>query len=222
MDSFIRDYDNPAVDTKIFRNVSEYEELKSIKKKLLEVDFSILHNNIRSISKNFDEFCVFLTQFSNDFDCIVLSETWNIPDISCFQITGYDLLYNQGNYNKSDGVVVFVKSNYNYTSSVVNIGEVSVLQVNIEQNNKKISLSALYKSPNINTEDFNVGLKTYLEHLNRADYTLFVGDINIDILTENIYSQDYLDILNEYGFTAQINKYTREQTTSKSCLDHIF
>ncbi|KAJ8967703.1 hypothetical protein NQ317_004203 [Molorchus minor] len=71
---------------------------------------------------------------------------------------------------------------------------------------------ALYKSPQINIEEFIIELR----------YCLQSGDINIDILSEDANSYDYLNLLSEFGYVSQINKYTRVHNTSKSCIDHIF
>lgn len=223
MDSYIRDYNNFEIDTYLVKNINDYEKMLLSKDKSRNSFFSILHNNIRSITKNYNEFTAFLSQFSNQFDCIVLSETWNILDTSMFQISGYDILYNGGNYNKSDGVVVYVRDSLNYTYCVKNVANTSVMQINIEKGNKIIKVIALYKSPSINISAFNTDLKIFLDNLGPSDYAILIGDTNIDILsTDNIDVEEYLDILNENGFISQINKYTREQKYSKSCIDHIF
>ena len=36
----------------------------------------IIHQNIRSFNKNYDEFSVFLKQFSLGWDVLIFSETW--------------------------------------------------------------------------------------------------------------------------------------------------
>ena len=176
MDSYIRTYNNPIISTKV-NNASDYETLLLTRNANIKSDFSILHNNIRSISKNFDEFSVFLSQFRHQFDCIVFSETRHVLDFSFFQIPGYEILYNNGQYNKCDGVIVYIKNSINYTSSVINLGDALSLQINFER--KKFRIISVYKSPQIRIEEFNIALKTYLESISRSDYTILVGDVNI-------------------------------------------
>ena len=56
-----------------------------------------------------------------------------------------------------------------------------------------------------------------------VDFQIIIGDINIDLLCDNIKTQEYLNILNEKGFVSLINDIpTRIQENSRSCLDHIF
>ena len=56
-----------------------------------------------------------------------------------------------------------------------------------------------------------------------VDFQIIIGDINIDLLCDNIKTQEYLNILNEKGFVSLINDVpTRIQENSRSCLDHIF
>lgn len=65
--------------------------------------------NIRSIGKNFDEFMIYLSELKDRFDCICLSETWNIENMNNFNIKGYDNYYNQGNINQNDGSVMYIR-----------------------------------------------------------------------------------------------------------------
>lgn len=223
MDSYIRDYQNPPITTHICQNVDEYSDI--IKKRDINciTEFSVIHNNIRSIHKNLNEFIVLLSQFKEDFDCIVLTETHKIFDLSLLNIETHNIIYNEGIYNKNDGVVIYIKKCYQYESVIVPLGSMSILNVKIEKNNKVINIIGIYKSPTIKCNDFNEQLGNYLSHLTNSDYTLLVGDINIDILSNDTYAQDYVDLLNENGFVSQINSYTRvENISTKSCIDHVF
>lgn len=49
---------------------------------------------------------------------------------------------------------------------------------------------------------------------------MLIGDINIDLLNNENYVEDYKNCLNENGFLSAINDITRPQ--SKTCIDHIF
>lgn len=56
--------------------------------------FSLIQDNIRCISKNFDDFQIFLMQLELDSDLIVLTETWNICDtnLPLMDITKYPMM----------------------------------------------------------------------------------------------------------------------------------
>lgn len=69
--------------------------------------FNIVHPNIRSASKNWSLTNI-ITQFNSRFDIVVLSETWKLNVAHIFQLDGYDIVYNNGCLNQTDGVLVFV------------------------------------------------------------------------------------------------------------------
>lgn len=116
--------------------------------------FRILHNNIRSIDKNFNELNIVLSQFRFEVDCLVLSETFNINDTSLYNIEGYNLGYNEGIINQNDGVVLFIKDNIQYDFEIISTGEIRFVVLNIIKQNKKIQEIATYKPPSLNTKEF--------------------------------------------------------------------
>ena len=103
MDSYINNFKVKTIETK---NATTIEECKL----LLQVQdqtFSLFHSNIRSLGKNFLELQVLLEYFKDfSFDCIVLTETWQLHGLDLLNIPGYVVAYNEGVVNKSDGVVI--------------------------------------------------------------------------------------------------------------------
>lgn len=85
-------------------------------------------------------------------------------------------------------------------------------------------MTAVYRSPSTCSEQFVLELKPYLEQINRIvlDNHIFIGDINLNINQENEIVFDYMNILSENNFVSLINKNTRIQGGSASCIDHIF
>lgn len=66
----------------------------------------IFHTNIRSISRNFEEFIVILNVYPFEFDIIVLSETYTVKNLDLYRISGYHMYYNNSRINRNDGVVL--------------------------------------------------------------------------------------------------------------------
>lgn len=121
MDVYIRDYNFDQVDTKVVSDINQADNLFVC----FELgSFKLYHNNIRSISKNLDETKVYISQFNFQFDCIVFTETYGIPDTSLFLVDGYDLLYNEGDFNRNDGVVVYIRSSLSYNHKIVAVGSI--------------------------------------------------------------------------------------------------
>lgn len=219
MDPYIRDFTFADINTRTVDSVDEFNN----QFRALQNNFKIFHMNIRSIHENLNELLVFLKQFANDFDVLVLTETFKICDVSLYSLPGYSAIYNEGNINKNDGVVVYIRDDIQYDHKIVDIAGIKLIQVTLNINNNNILISAVYRLHPTCPYNFNENLKLYLGDIRKnLDYSIFLGDLNINILDQKDYTQDYLNILYEQGYISQINKYTRVCGDSKSCIDHIF
>lgn len=219
MDGYVRDFFALDVNTCLVDHVEDFNANYSA----LLGNFKIFHVNIRSIAENLDELLVYLRQFACQFEVIVLTESFKIDNLCLYSLEGYTVLYNEGNVNRNDGVVVYVKNGITFEHRIVCLTEIKILQVIMKVNNRKILISAVYRPNPTCPYVFNADLHKYLASLTKdIDYSVFIGDINIDILGNEIYEQDYLNILYQDGFISQVNKYTRVDGNSRSCIDHIF
>lgn len=215
MDPFIREYKNENINATLvtdLKDFSTYIETTNY--------FKIIHTNIRSIAKNYDEMLCFLHQISGEFEIIVLTETNIVYDLQIFNMKGYITIYNDGNFNKCDGIIIFVKDTLNISHNIVYLGPIKCIEVEITHNNSKIVLTCIYKSPRIIPQTFNQELFQYLQTKKHINNHIITGDINIDLLSDEDYIEEYKNILNYFDFTSYINRYTRKQ--SKTCLDHFF
>ena len=106
MDPYLRDFKNLTTQKYEIDSGLELSKILAVNKE--NVNLSILHQNIRSINKNIDEFKIFLHQINTSIDCIILTETWKIDNLDIYRMQGYEIIYNNGNFNKSDGVVIYI------------------------------------------------------------------------------------------------------------------
>lgn len=224
MNTYIRDYEAPDINTNIAHDINSCKQLLN---KNISNSINCFHTNIRSLSANFDEACLLVSSLNVTFDFIVFTETFHITDPTLFSITGYNLIYNEGKINKNDGVVVYIKENLEYTCSVVSVGPVRAISINALIKDRKCHVLALYRNPNPctsqNIEDFNVGLENFLKnHDANSDINIFIGDININLLSNDQIVAEYTNILNTAGYLSTINTATRTQGNSSTCLDHLF
>lgn len=220
MDSYIRDHHVEVINAELIKNVDDYNN-----NNVLIENLKIFHLNIRSVKKNIDQLNIFLKQFREQFDLIILTETWNIQNTDLFKIPNYSLIYNAGHLNQNDGVLIFVKLNIEYNFEIRKIIDIDVINIIIPSGRKDndLIITALYRPPSTCPFTFNRGLKTYLESFKKDhNIHILVGDVNINILSEVTFAQEYLNILSELGFTSYINNYTRVQGNQKSCIDHYF
>lgn len=218
MNSFIREFTVSDVDTLTARDIDECNECMRVKNGL-----NVFHTNIRSVAKNFDELQMCLEQFTGSFQIIVLTETFQVEDTKPYQLNGYDLVYNEGKVNLHDGVFVYVSRAIEYKYEIISLGEIRSIQLNLTFNNRKVCLTAVYRPNPTCPKLFNTHLHDYLGTIKgNIDYSVLIGDININIKSQKDYSQEYLNILNEKCYLSQINGFTRVDGVRKSCIDHVF
>ena len=69
-------------------------------------DINIMLVNIRSINKNHNNFLTLLNGLSRKPDVLVCTETRNLVTAGYFNISGYEIYFNESNAN--DGVLMYV------------------------------------------------------------------------------------------------------------------
>ena len=81
-----------------------HEEHKNLNENGSADTISILHLNIRSIKKNFENFKLFLSSFSFDFSIICFLETWldesSLTSQSLYELPHYKSIHQIRNYGK--------------------------------------------------------------------------------------------------------------------------
>lgn len=127
MHQYIRDFQTAELETFCVSNGSELNEVIQINKN--NNNFTLLHNNIRSIARNLDEFKITFNQCLRTLDVIILTETWNIPDVNLVEIPSYTAIFNESNLNQNDGTIIYVKSCLSFISTISIINNFSFLKV---------------------------------------------------------------------------------------------
>lgn len=89
-----------------------------------------------------------------------------------FHRAGYVLLYNMGNVNKNDGVLVYVRDYMLLDHQVVSLGCTDILVINLNINGLLVTVSAIYRSPYTGVRYFIEELEVYLHNTrkNRKPY----------------------------------------------------
>lgn len=198
-----------------YNNANEYNSLLDSN----TLSIRVFHTNIRSINKNFNNLAVSLSEF-NPFDIILLTECWNPKNLIGFELLNYDNFHTVNEINQNSGVVAYVKKGINIKSveEIVFSGATCLLiEIDLNQNNS-LKVIGIYRSPSHCANDFNSELENLIDRI-RGDNIVIMGDINMDILKPSyVNNKEYINLLNEYGYTSLINVETRD----KSCIDHIF
>lgn len=188
-------------------------------------NFNIIHFNIRSLNKNFNELLIYLEDYGvNGIDIITLSETWNIDNIDRFQIPNFNIYYNDSHHNQNDGVIIYVNNKLSATVKCFDLTEVKLMEVETKIDNRTIKIIATYRPPSTNTSLFIEELQRYLTSNNmKNSLIIFVGDININIAdSKDKNTLEYMNVMYSNSFASLINIPTRENTLTATVIDHIF
>lgn len=177
---------------------------------------SIIHQNIRSISANFDDFLILLAQIKIQCDIIILTECWLSCNSVIPQLCGYTHYKSSKLYNQNDGIVVYYKNDLQITIYEPFFEEGNCLIIK----HHTIVIVSIYRPPSFhNTDVFIKSLNNVLETLSSYKNITVMGDINIDIkkCTNDIRAIEYLNLNAHHGFLPAHNLPTRVD----ACLDHV-
>ena len=192
-----------------------------------QIPFSVLHLNIRSVNKNFEQLEILLDGLYHNFSVIVLSETWIVGDTNLYNLPNYTTYYNYSKKNQNDGVIIYVHSSLPHYTETIKELNTNFLRVLVELKTQKIAVTGLYRSPNEKQEYFISDLDQYINKHCLLKNEILIGDTNLNILQHNVNEiEEYKNILAENGYIQLISAPTRIFKTtvslSQSCIDHIY
>lgn len=148
MDLFINNAELNNFNNNIAEDIKTCKELINSFSTYTNDKFNLLHSNIRSINKNFEELEIYLKCFDSIFDVIILSETWNVQNTDQFNLQGYKIYYNESTINQNDGVIIYVKENIKHTISIKKYDDFKFISCELNLNNDLFLITGIYKSPN--------------------------------------------------------------------------
>lgn len=188
-------------------------------------DFSVIHFNIRSLSKHHTDLISLLSMSRCIHDIIGCSETWisNRTYTDALNLDGYNLYHND-RLGRGGGVCLYVKSGLNVTvCDNININDDSSdsLFIKIDIGNGKTLMAGIvYRPPESNINSFIEKLDETLHALHQTN-CIILGDFNINILKEDDHALNFLNTLHSFSFFPTITMPTRVTSTSQSLIDNI-
>lgn len=162
----------------------------------------IIHLNSRSVLQHFEELhSVFL---DGSIEIAILTESWlhsNCAD-TLIGVHGYTLhrLDRQvttpsGATKKGGGIVVYVKDGISVTPwPSLNVSDQDIESISLTCKagmHRNINITAVYRPPTGRVQTAVDRLESIIEAIKSTTFgnTLVVGDLNIDLLTDNIYTR---------------------------------
>ena len=182
----------------------------------------IVHQNIRSLRKNFDALACHFDGFVLSPHFVFLSETWIYGvETDDFMLPGYNFYALCNDDYPSGGVAVFVKSDYNCFVTKFNVPSADILQLECVISNVNFVFLCVYRfhDRSVSKESF---CKDCFDIIGKIKSTnlIVLGDMNLDLLVSSPIVDNYLFQMASFGLLSAINKPTR--ISSGKCLDHIF
>lgn len=153
-------------------------------------------------------------------DVLILTECWLSCAPSIPSISGYSSFATSLNPIQNDGVVVYIKNELTFCIEECNVENCNCLLVKVGKYDTAIL--AVYRSPSfINIDPFLKSLDETLKKLSGYKNVALIGDLNIDIISDNPSSSadQYLTLTAYHGLLPAHSLVTRD--TSGTCIDHV-
>ena len=107
---------------------------------------------------------------------------------------------NNSRINKADGVIIHVKKNLKHSANVETYGKLQMLNISLNLDNGLTKISGIYRCHDYPVHDFLEDFQLFLKENKHIDNHLIIGDVNIDIIEEDIDSCSYMDNLLEMSY----------------------
>ena len=227
-----RNYYN--TDTNVINNYCDSLQLDNILAPNKSVNLSsLIHINVRSLTANVDKLCLNLATLRHKFSVVAVSETWlSASTEECINMPGYDKVIKSRVGRHGGGVALFLDADLDIKFKPrpdLEYPDESVYEslfIQISQpllKTKDIIVGVVYRPPGTQLEKFYDCFFPMIEKINSENRPCYIlGDFNIDLLTNSVSSQVYLNKFLSNGFYPRIDRPTRITEYSSTLIDHIF
>lgn len=203
----------------------EIQDIHSLNSVVCSKDFNILYVNVRGLKTNFKHLEVFIEMLTARPEIIVCSESWYLEIFEFYNLPNYKIYYNQSHVNKADGVVIYIHNYLTESTKTETINNVKFLITNLTtKNGKNVNITSLYRCHDISKTDFVNAVDSYIKANEHSKNHLVIGDFNLDIKSNYIESNIFLNNFLESGFIPLYTGVTRpnDTLTLGSCIDNVF
>lgn len=186
----------------------------------------IVHHNIRSFNKNFDEFACFMASLACEIDILILSETWFSHD-DVTNIVGYHSFHCTRDNKGGGGVSVYIRKTINCKAEPILVKSCDVadiLCIEMQMPKEKVYLIGMYRPPDYqNPDSITSEIENVFNSIDMRCKTVVAGDMNIDLLDEsNNITKELRDFMQLQSFVSSISIPTRVTDNSAKVIDHFW
>ena len=189
---------------------------------------SLIHCNMRSLTKNLHLLNDLLVTLSKPIDIIAVTETrLNYNSVDNIDIEKYNF-FNEDSTTCAGGVGIYINKSIKATQRTelrfdMSAVESCWVELDTGPNKQNVLIGCIYKHPSANVSDFTIELQNIMTGLS-AYKTYILGDMNINFLNycEHTQTEEYLNMIYTNNFLPLITKPTRLTHHSATLIDHIY
>ena len=212
---------------------SEYYSVHNFSKMLVNSDsksFSLLHCNVRSLTKNLTLLEELLCSLDSKLDILGITVTkLGEQSITNVNIKGYNFFHTDSSTNAA-GAALHMANNLKAITRPdikfnMELVESCWAQIDAGKGKKPIIVGCIYKHPTWNLEQFRNHLSDIIKTLNPNKHEIYIfGDMNIDFFKCCVHSQteEYLNMLFANNILPIITKPTILSDHTATLIDHIY
>jgi exonuclease III len=211
-----------------YYNVSNFNKIKVDKKS----SFSLIHVNIASLNKHFDDLHELLSRLKIDFDVIGISEHKIGKDSrpsNNISLLGYDEFIFEPTGTTHGGAGFYIKNGLDYIVrhdlklNTPSFFEAMFVEI-ILPDRKNLIVGCIYRHPSESIREFSAeNFEPILNKINKEKKECaLMGDFNVDLIssTGNNAASEFFNTMSSYFYTPFILQPTRLR--SKTLIDNIF
>lgn len=191
-----------------------------------ESDLNILYINIQSLRNKLDDLQVLIEgierETNQSIHLIALSEIWIYENENIqFNLTNYDVYFQNRASNRSGGCCIYVKNEINSTLFKKFDHDGSSF-LTIKLTNYDLFFTCVYRNCSSEINNFNVEFERNILNLKNV---LVIGDMNINLKNNNDETNNYVNTIYSNGAICinNLNEkfFTRKSNTINTFIDHI-
>lgn len=187
----------------------------------------LMHVNIRSLRKHWDELQIYLYDSLSKLDLLLLTEI-NVDEDTCntFNLDGFHSYHLCRKGRKGGGILAFVNDSCLSERMEITFNQAELMVLEVSKLETFFKVCVVYRPPDLSTTLFCDEFSKLLDKLNASKNLVLAGDFNLDVLnTSKQGVNDYLDLISGFGLDNVIVDVTREEYLGNkitvSCIDHI-
>lgn len=189
----------------------------------------IVHMNVCSLRKHFNELLVLLQDCLLNLDVICLTEV-NIQEdeVSLYKLDGFNTYTYTREKQRGGGIVIYIREEIKFERKIVCTTQCESIYGRISLDELTLELLVVYRPPDTNKILFMSEIEQIIKKIPTRSDVIVLGDININILDEAMDGTKarYLNMCAGLGLYCAIRDVTREAVVrgrrTVSCIDHLF